>query len=98
MNGQLICMGIAGTAAECRGVEVGERVKIEEIRFGHMMHLQFIIGRTIASLLAGSYVLAEDGSVVLLSGAPQLEVPCRVFDVPYCLKNAHFNLAEEKRP
>lgn len=90
MNGLLICSGVAGYAGSARGVERAGGLRIEELRFGHTTHLQFICGKTIAQLLAGAKLELDDGTVVTLDGLPQLSIPCRMFEVPYRLTGLFF--------
>ena len=98
MNGNLLCNGVAGYAAEARDVVLSDQLKIRELRFGYMLHLQFICGRTIAQLLSNARLLLDNGEQVMLQGLPQLEIRCRMFEVPYCLHNLVFAVpTEEKR-
>jgi len=98
MNGQVVIQGVAGWAAEAREIELGEQLRIGELRFSYTAHLQFICGRTLAQLLSNARLHLDDGRMVPLLGLPQLEVPCRMFEVPYRLTRLVFALpTEEKR-
>ena len=85
MNAQLIFQGVAGYAGEAIGVKFDGKLTIEELRLSYPAHLQFMSGRTLASLLKGSVLVLEDGRKLAPAGTPQLKIPCRVFEIPYRL-------------
>lgn len=88
MNGKLVCRNVAGYAADAIDVSFDHEscVLIGELRFAQQTHLQFLNGRTLADLLAGSHLELGDG-VFKLQPPSRFDLPCRLYEVPYCLRS-----------